>query len=443
MAEDIDLSGISDPKALAVIAKLLEKLAVLEEQLSQLKKDSSTSSKPPSSDIVKPPHERRLRGTRKSGGQRGHKGVRHSLLPLEEVDRIERINIEQCPLCGDRVAPTGKIIRQQVYELVEKPVIVTEYRRSKCYCEGCKSTVCGNLPAGVRAGQQYGERLQSFLIYLKGGVGASYTELYELCRDVFCIKATRSGICNVVMRGSEGLAKYHRKLGISVRNAVRLNIDETSWKKNGKFRWAWVFCNQELAYFSIERSRGAKVLRKCLGKDTNVAVTSDFLHSYGGIAREQHQYCLAHLIRDLKFMAMHPDRLVKRRAQGFVRFFRRIFSMLHRGDPQEDIRAVIKRLYNYLAYTKTTNKKFRTLIRRVNRDWDCLWRFLDHPQLFDSTNNHAERTIRHLVRLRKVSQGSRSKRGELWIARFCSLLKTSKLKGISPWTSLCNELATG
>jgi transposase len=441
MADDIDISGISDPKALAVIAKLLQKIAALEERIAQLERDSSTSSKPPSSDIVKPPREQRWKGTRNAGGQKGHKGVRHQMLPVEEVDRVERIEVDRCPECGGAVTPTGRVIRQQVYELVEKPVLVTEYRRSKCYCEHCQKTVCGVLPEGVRAGQQYGERLQAFLVYMKGAIGASYTELYELCRDVFCIKAARSGICNVVMRGSEGLARYHRKMAISARNSTRLNIDETSWKKNGKFRWAWVFCNKELAYFSIERSRGAKAIKKWLGKKTNVAVTSDFLHSYGGIPRERHQYCLAHLIRDLKFMAIHPDRAVKKRAQGFVRFFRSIFSMLHNGDPPEKIRIVIKKLNNYLARTKSTNKKFKILLRRLHRDWDCLWRFLDRPDLFDPTNNHAERTIRHLVRLRKVSQGSRTKGGELWVARFCSLFQTSKLQAISPWASLCNELA--
>jgi len=42
----------------------------------------------------------------------------------------------------------------------------------------------------------------------------------------------------------------------------------------------------------------------------------------------------------------------------------------------------------------------KTLLRRVNRCWDCLWHFIDQPELFEPTNNRAERTIRHLVRLR-------------------------------------------
>jgi|LakMenEpi03Aug12_release.lakeMendotaPanAssembly.Ray.scaffolds.fasta_scaffold4091458_1 hypothetical protein len=55
MAEEIDISGISDPKALRIIEILLRKIAVLEERITQLERNSSNSSKPSSSDIDVPP----------------------------------------------------------------------------------------------------------------------------------------------------------------------------------------------------------------------------------------------------------------------------------------------------------------------------------------------------------------------------------------------------
>ena len=62
MAEStsIDLSGIKDPAALEIIKflleenrKLRERIQALEEKIARLEKNSSTSSKPPSSDITK------------------------------------------------------------------------------------------------------------------------------------------------------------------------------------------------------------------------------------------------------------------------------------------------------------------------------------------------------------------------------------------------------
>ena len=441
MAEHIDITGITDPKALSVIAKLLEKIAGLEERIARLERNSKTSSKPPSSDIVKPASENRQSGVRKIGGQPGHKGVSRRLTPLKEVDHIVPIEIGCCPECNGPVIPSGKILRQQVSELVEKPVALTEYQTMLCYCEHCQKTVHGSLPEGIAPGQRYGKRVQALLMYLKGAMGATYTELRDLCVEVFDIKATRSGICNIVMRGSEELAPFHRKIRLSARKSKRLNIDESSWKRNGKWQWAWVFCNQDLAYFSVEKTRGRKVLTKTLGEKTSVAVTSDFLGSYAHLPKEQHQYCLAHLIRDIKYLQTLPDAVVRKTAGKFLQAFRRIFSMLHRSDPPPKIKKVINRLHNYLARTHSSHRELRNLLRRLNRHWTSLWRFVEQPELFEPTNNLAERSIRHLVRLRKTSQGSRSKKGDSWIARFCSLFLTSKLRHQSVWANLCQHLA--
>lgn len=174
MTEEIDISGISDPKALRIIEILLRKIAVLEERITQLERNSSNSSKPPSSDIVKPESEQRS-SSRKAGGQKGHKGVRHKLISLDKVDAIERIEITKCADCEGDTTRTGKVIRHQVYELVEKPAILTEYQRQQRYCQRCNKYTYGSLPEDISDGQHYGNHLQSFLTYLKGAPGATYT----------------------------------------------------------------------------------------------------------------------------------------------------------------------------------------------------------------------------------------------------------------------------
>lgn len=62
---------IEDLKAL--VAALTKRIAELELELAKSKKDSSTSSKPPSSDIVKPkPKKKPGQRKRHKGAQRGH-----------------------------------------------------------------------------------------------------------------------------------------------------------------------------------------------------------------------------------------------------------------------------------------------------------------------------------------------------------------------------------
>ena len=65
------------------VAPLKARIAELEAEVARLKKSSATSSKPPSSDIVKPPRPLSPGGPRKKrrrGGQSGHD--RHLRTPL-------------------------------------------------------------------------------------------------------------------------------------------------------------------------------------------------------------------------------------------------------------------------------------------------------------------------------------------------------------------------
>ena len=73
----------------AAVAPLLARIAELESEVAKLKKDSSTSSKPPSSDIVKPPQDpkgKKRRGKRRQGGQRGHQRHVRQSFPPEQID---------------------------------------------------------------------------------------------------------------------------------------------------------------------------------------------------------------------------------------------------------------------------------------------------------------------------------------------------------------------
>ena len=69
------------------IKVLEQKKQLLKEKIARLEKNSSNSSKPPSSDIVNPQPTNKRRKKRKIGGQKGHpKHVR----PLLEADEINK-----------------------------------------------------------------------------------------------------------------------------------------------------------------------------------------------------------------------------------------------------------------------------------------------------------------------------------------------------------------
>ena len=68
------------------VATLTKRVTELETELAKARKNSSTSSKPPSSDIVKPPKSPEDKEKRKRGGQPGHPKHDRPPFPPEEVD---------------------------------------------------------------------------------------------------------------------------------------------------------------------------------------------------------------------------------------------------------------------------------------------------------------------------------------------------------------------
>ncbi len=70
------------------VAELLDQVAKLTEQVARLSKNSSNSSKPPSSDIVKPPKPKNPKGPRRQGGQPGHRGVNRPPFRPDQINRV-------------------------------------------------------------------------------------------------------------------------------------------------------------------------------------------------------------------------------------------------------------------------------------------------------------------------------------------------------------------
>jgi uncharacterized coiled-coil protein SlyX len=125
-----------------IISTLLTKIAELEKVVKQqtariaalerrLNKNSSNSSKPPSSDgLGKPPRTTSLRenGKNKSGGQAGHKG--ETLKQTKTPDIIKKQVVTTCPDCQHALlhSPVLGIVKRQVFDIPPPKIEVTEHQ---------------------------------------------------------------------------------------------------------------------------------------------------------------------------------------------------------------------------------------------------------------------------------------------------------------------------
>jgi len=130
--EELLVLAKHNPEALVDIILPLQEESLslkkrIEELEQQLSKNSSNSSKPPSSDGPAKPKPKSLRkpSDKKSGGQKGHIG--HTLEKVEKPDHSVVLPVTECSCCADLShEPVTGFDSRQVFELPEPKLEVTD-----------------------------------------------------------------------------------------------------------------------------------------------------------------------------------------------------------------------------------------------------------------------------------------------------------------------------
>ena len=87
--------------------------------------------------------------------------------------------------------------------------------------------------------------------------------------------------------------------------------------------------------FRIDKSRGSKVLVEVLGTEFNGVLGCDYFSAYRKYMREFDvlvQFCMAHLIRDVKFLLTLPGREDQAYGQRVRDALRELFAVIHRRE---------------------------------------------------------------------------------------------------------------
>ena len=433
------------------VAALESEKARLLEQLATAHKHSGNSSKPPSSDIVKPPSQRRRKGKRPRGGQPGHPRQERPLLPVEQVDQFQSYQIERCPVHGTPLTPssTTKRVFQQA-ELVAKPVQVTQHELHGSWCARCQQWHWPQLPSAVKAGGLMGPRLTALAGYVKSKLHVSYSGVADFFAEVLGFAVCRGYLTKVLHHSvSEAVAQPVDQLALCLPKQTQVNTDETGHKDQGQPYWTWCFRAKLFVYFKIAPSRSSAVLLEVLGAEFEGVLGCDFFSAYRkymGQCSALVQFCLAHLIRELKFLAEHPNILVQDYGRDLLRAVRRLFAVIHRQEElspaqfqqqlEKERRAIVRTATQteYLSPVEWVRRSqyriIETMADRFRRYGEQYFTFITTPGV-DPTNNSAEQAIRFVVIDRRVTQGTRGENGQRYCERMWTVVGTLSLQGRS------------
>ncbi len=433
-------------------AILLQENVALKEHVAKLSKTSSNSSKPPSSDITKKkPKKKPQKGKRKIGGQHGHR--RHERPPFskEDIDFFYPHILEICPDCNGKAIPIDgppRIIQQ--IEIAELPLVRQEHQSFPVWCEKCKKTHYMKFPHDVVKEGLVKTRLTVLIAYMKSVCHASFTTIRKFIRDVLGEKISRGQLRKIIAKVSDSLQDPYQELLDRLPLETTVNVDETGHKENGDKFWTWVFKAELYVLFKIDKSRGSKVLTEVLGKEFSGVLGADYFSAYRKYMKDFNitlQFCLAHLIRDIRFLCGLPDPETRAYGKLLLQGFRNLFKVIHGHEEmskeafqralqeakQNIMTAALQNVPSQLdANGKEQKRGPKNMADRFQKHGKAYFQFITSPEI-DPTNNIAEQAIRFIVIDRHITQGTRSTKGRKSNERLWTVIATCALQGRSAY----------
>jgi len=316
-------------------------------------------------------------------------------------------------------------------ELPETPLVVTAHRAHAAWCPRCRRTHYAAWPPQVEKAGLVGPRLSALVAWLKGAGHCSFSTTARFLRDVLRLRLSRGQLAKVLGKASAAMAPAYEALAARLPEEAVLNVDETGHKENGSRLWTWVFRARLYTIFKIDPSRGSEVLIETLGREFNGVLGCDYFSAYRKYLGDVDclvQFCLAHLIRDVKFLLDLPDPVTANYGRRLLGALRQLFHVIHRREAMDAPRfqRALEQARNRClkvgkrAPPRTEARNLAERFRRHGRDY---FRFITTPGL-EPTNNLAEQAIRFVVQDRHVTQGTRGPRGRRWCERIWTAAAT-------------------
>ncbi len=428
-----------------------EQIKALEVKVAKLSKNSSNSSKRPSSDDITKPksNKKKKKGKRKIGGQPGHERHERSLFAEEEIDKFHPYMLTSCPDCHGEVSiMDGKPRIIQQVELIEVPLIREEHRSYPVWCPKCGKIHYMPFPPEIYKEGLFKERLTSLVAYMKNVCHASFSTIRKYIRDVLGEKVSRGYLRKVIEKVSLSLEDPYNELLDRLPLETIVNVDETGHKENKAKFWTWVFKAEMYVLFKIDKSRGSKVLIDVLGKEFNGVLGCDYFSAYRKYMKDFNvsiQFCIAHLIRDIRFLTTLPDEETKAYGKRLLDEVRNMFKVIHERDNMipEDFTNTLEKAKERIITAalqdvpsqlnkdgKEEKREAKNMANRFRKHGKAYFEFITTPGI-GPTNNVAEQAIRFIVIDRHVTQGTRSIKGRKSCERLWTVIATCALQGRS------------
>jgi len=354
---------------------------------------------------------------RKRGAPIGHPGWFRPT-PTEYDQLVLVAPPSKCPHCEAEVRAYENADPHDHFQedIVDRRYQTTCFRHTVGRCLGCRRFVQQAGPGEI-LGSRIGPQMRAWAIYLRNDIGVSYRKVPRVLEEMLGFSASLIAFEKLLAELAEPLADdIAKKIGSS---DGAVHADETYWTLNGRRAYYWLHATTHYVHFEFNMSRAGEVSRQVLGDNFTGTLVTDCYSGYHAHTAGAKQKCLAHVAR-----RAHVWQRLTEAGSAEHSFFEDVKQWVKRGcefhrrrelneftaealaAEESWLRAELLRLENCpVEHGKAVTLQARLL--RHHGEWLV---FVADPRV-PPTNNLAERKLRPLVVLRKITFGHRTEAG--------------------------------
>lgn len=416
----------------------LEQLTTAQARIAEL--EQQRQEPPP---FIKPnrPKPRQPKPPRKKRAAKHNHG-RQRMTPTRQIEHA----LERCPDCNYHLQGHSLDYTREVIELPEpQPIEVSEHRVIKRFCPHCKRWRSPKLDlTGQVLGQgRIGVRIVSLIALLRNSLRLPLRRIQAYLQSLHQLSLSVGEIVELLHQARRLLQPAIDELKRQARASPILHGDETSWRENGQNGYIWAFSTpgeDAVRYYEYDHSRGQAVVKRILAGQFTGHLLSDFYCGYNEYSGK-HQRCWVHLLRDLHELKRQHATLVD--VESWAEAVGACYQAAHtwlkqhpnarREEREAEYVALVATTHQLgLEYAKSYDHPCCALAKRLLRHEDELFQFVLVEGL-SADNNLAERSVRPLVVIRKISGGSRTPEGTKTRMGLASLFETWQARHLNPF----------
>jgi transposase len=401
-------------------------------RIARLPRNSSNSSRPPSTDLYKPARNTnnslREKTGKKTGGQPGHSGSTLLFNGLT-ADRTIQHAADFCEACGNDLSKSD-MVRQAIRQVIDIPspsYVITNHITCKKVCS-CGHGNHGSFPSHVKGPVSYGPGIEAIVVNLSNRQYLPYDRLSTLMGDLYGINISEGTIANILDRFEQKASVVYEHIRRQVFASPVVGSDETGSKVNGHTHWFHTYQNPEWTFIGYHASRGAEARDAFypVGLPNSILVT-DCLAMQLSTPAKKHQVCMPHLLRELNAMEQeYPRRQWPVQMKALIKDAQDLKNKEYTHRQVEQIERRFRKLLR--VDQSRAPGKIAPFWKRMIKHGDKVFTFLHHENV-PPDNNGSERAIRNVKVKQKVSGQFKSQKGARQYAVGRSIIDTANKQG--------------